>query len=300
MLQRIKNTTFFIQNRLGLSSAGSKFPVVHDDYIECGGTPTPAIGLVLGSGLGALADEIDVISTLDYDQIPNFPRSTVEGHRGRFIYGMLRGKRVIAMQGRIHYYEGYTMEEVVLPIRAMCCLGIKTLIVSNAAGGLSPLFSVGDIMVIEDHINLLPNPLIGANLSELGDRFPDMSAPYDRDLIALLHNVASAQGVSTLRQGCYLASSGPTYETPAEYRYFQTIGADAAGMSTTPEVIVARHQGVRVMGLSLITNIGISNSLHKNSGASAAGVGSHTDVMNVAAKATETMSLLVANFVAAL
>lgn len=222
--------------------------------VENGGLPAPEIGIVLGSGLGALADTIEPIGTLDYAEIPDFPRSTVAGHRGRFIYGRLGGRYVIAMEGRVHYYEGYPIQEVVLPVRAMCALGIETLIVSNAAGGLSPLFHAGDIMVIEDHINLLPNPLVGPNDETLGTRFPDMNGAYDPALRALAHSVAAEQGL-TLREGVYVGSTGPSYETAAEIRYLRTIGGDAVGMSTTPEVIVARHQGVRVLGFSLITNL---------------------------------------------
>lgn len=222
--------------------------------VENGGLPAPEIGIVLGSGLGALADTIEPIGTLDYTEIPDFPRSTVAGHRGRFIYGQLGGRYVIAMEGRVHYYEGYPIQEVVLPVRVMCALGIETLIVSNAAGGLSPLFHAGDIMVIEDHINLLPNPLVGPNDETLGTRFPDMNGAYDPALRALAHSVAAEQGL-TLREGVYVGSTGPSYETAAEIRYLRTIGGDAVGMSTTPEVIVARHQGVRVLGFSLITNL---------------------------------------------
>lgn len=255
MSERIRNTTCFIRSRLGI--APKRYftePLGAGGIVEGDGFPAPEIGIVLGSGLGQLADTIDVISALDYSEIPDFPRSTVTGHRGRFVYGKLGGKSVIAMEGRVHYYEGYPIQDVVLPVRAMCCLGIDTLIVSNAAGGLCPLFEVGDIMVIEDHINLIPNPLIGPNDPELGVRFPDMGEPYDRTLIRLAHAVAAAQG-TVLRQGVYVGGTGPSFETPAEVRYFRTIGGDAVGMSTTPEVIVARHQGVRVLGFSLITNV---------------------------------------------
>lgn len=252
MSERIKNTTCFIRSRLNIA-AERYWTDMPGGTVEGGGLPAPEAGIVLGSGLGALAAAIEVVGTLDYSEIPDFPRSTVAGHRGRFIYGKLGGRYVVAMEGRVHYYEGYSIQDVVLPVRAMCCLGIGTLIVSNAAGGLCPLFEVGDIMAIEDHINLIPNPLVGANAPELGVRFPDMGEPYDRELIALAHAVALAQGTN-LRQGVYVGSTGPSYETPAEVRYFRGIGGDAIGMSTTPEVIVARHQGVRVLGFSLITN----------------------------------------------
>lgn len=253
MSERIRNTTCFIRSRLNIAPR-RYFTDMPGGTVESGGLPAPEVGIVLGSGLGALADTIEVIGTLDYADIPDFPRSTVEGHKGRFIYGRLGGKYVIAMEGRVHYYEGYPVGEVVLPVRAMCCLGIGTLIVSNAAGGLCPLFETGDIMVIDDHINLIPNPLVGPNDPALGVRFPDMGEPYDRRLIALAHAAAMAQG-TVLRQGVYVGGTGPSYETPAEVRYFRGMGGDAVGMSTTPEVIVARHQGVRVLGVSLITNV---------------------------------------------
>lgn len=253
MSERIRNTTCFIRSKLNISPK-RYFTDMPGGTVEAGGLPAPEVGIVLGSGLGALADTIEVISTLDYSEIPDFPRSTVAGHKGRFIYGRLGGKYVIAMEGRVHYYEGYSIQDVVLPVRAMCCLGIDVLIVSNAAGGLCPLFEVGDIMVIEDQINLIPNPLVGPNDPELGVRFPDMGEPYDRAFIRLAHAVALAQG-TLLRQGVYVGGTGPSYETPAEVRYFRTIGGDAVGMSTTPEVIVARHQKVRVLGFSLITNV---------------------------------------------
>lgn len=253
MSERIKNTTCFIRSRLNILPR-RYFTDSSEGIVENGGRPAPEAGIVLGSGLGALAEAIDVIATLDYAEIPDFPISTVAGHRGRFIYGRLGRRYVIAMEGRVHYYEGYPIDEVVLPVRAMCCLGIDTLIVSNAAGGLCPLFGTGDVMVIDDHINLIPNPLVGPNAVELGVRFPDMGEAYDRKLIAAAHRIAAAQG-TVLRQGVYVGTSGPSFETPAEVRYFRRIGGDAIGMSTTPEVIVARHQGVRVLGFSLITNV---------------------------------------------
>ena len=214
----------------------------------------PSAGIVLGSGLGKLADEIENPITVAYRDLPGFPVSTAIGHKGNFIVGELGGRCVIAMQGRIHYYEGYGMNEVVLPIRVMILLGIRQLFVSNAAGGTTPDFKVGDLMIIRDHINLLPNPLIGPNMEEFGPRFPDMTRPYDPALIRLAKEEATQEGIS-LQEGVYVACSGPSYETPAEYRYFRTIGADAVGMSTTPEVIVARHAGVPVFGLSVITDV---------------------------------------------
>lgn len=214
----------------------------------------PITGIVLGSGLGKLADEIKNSVTVAYRDLPGFPVSTAIGHKGNFIVGELGGQCVIAMQGRIHYYEGYGMNEVVLPIRVMILLGIRQLIVSNAAGGTNPDFSVGDLMIIRDHINLLPNPLIGPNMEQFGPRFPDMTRPYDTALIRLAKEAAAQEGIA-LQEGVYVACSGPSYETQAEYRYFRTIGADAVGMSTTPEVIVARHAGLPVFGLSVITDV---------------------------------------------
>ena len=213
----------------------------------------PEIGIVLGSGLGKLADYIENSYTIPYKMIPGFPVSTAIGHKGNFIVGTLGGKRVIAMQGRIHYYEGYGMELVVLPIRAMMKVGIKTLFVSNAAGGVNFNLHVGDLMIIKDHINRLPNPLIGPNLDELGPRFPDMTRPYDPALIKLAKEIAAEKGFD-LKEGVYVGGTGPSYETPAEYKYFRLIGGDAVGMSTIPEVIAARHAGIPVFGMSVITN----------------------------------------------
>ena len=214
----------------------------------------PLAGIILGSGLGKLADEIEDPIVIPYKEIPGFSVSTAIGHKGNFIVGTLSGKCVIAMQGRIHYYEGYGMPQCVLPIRVMVLLGIKYLFVSNAAGGTNLAFHVGDLMIIKDHINLLPNPLIGPNLDEFGPRFPDMTRPYDPSLIKMAQKIAQKEGIS-LQRGVYVACTGPCYETPAEYRYFRGIGADAVGMSTTPEVIVARHSGIPVFGMSVITDV---------------------------------------------
>ena len=213
----------------------------------------PEIGIVLGSGLGKLADQIEHPLVVPYKDIPGFPVSTAIGHKGNFIVGELGGKCIIAMQGRIHYYEGYGMDLVVLPIRVMMTVGIKRLFVSNAAGGVSFDLHIGDLMIIKDHINLLPNPLIGPNMDHLGPRFPDMTRPYDPSLIALAKQVAADQGI-TLKEGVYVGGTGPSYETPAEYKYFRLIGGAAVGMSTVPEVIAARHAGVPVFGISVITN----------------------------------------------
>ena len=214
----------------------------------------PIVGIVLGSGLGKLADEIKDPLVVPYNELPGFPVSTAIGHKGNFIVGELGGKCVIAMQGRIHYYEGYRMDEVVLPIRVMIKIGIRHLFVSNAAGGTNLGFHVGDLMIIKDHINLIPNPLIGPNLEEFGPRFPDMTRPYEPGLIRQAEQIAEEEGIA-LHRGVYVAVTGPCYETPAEYRYFRNIGADAVGMSTVPEVIVARHSGIPVFGMSVITDV---------------------------------------------
>ena len=214
----------------------------------------PVIGIVLGSGLGKLADQIEDPLVIPYGEIPGFPVSTAIGHKGNFIVGTLAGKCVIAMQGRIHYYEGYGMNLVVLPIRVMIRIGIEYLFVSNAAGGTNLSFHVGDLMIIRDHINLLPNPLIGPNIDEFGPRFPDMTRPYEPGLIKKAEEIAAEEGIA-LQKGVYVGVTGPCYETPAEYRFFRNIGADAVGMSTVPEVIVARHAGVPVFGMSVITDV---------------------------------------------
>ena len=213
----------------------------------------PQLGIVLGSGLGKLADVIEDPLVIPYGSLPGFPVSTAVGHKGNFIVGTLGGKTVIAMQGRIHFYEGYGMDQVVLPIRVMIAAGIKTLFVSNAAGGTNLSFRVGDLMVIKDHINLLPNPLIGPNLDAFGPRFPDMTRPYEPKLIRLALHLAHGMDIQ-LQQGVYVGGTGPSYETPAEYKYYRSIGGDAVGMSTIPEVIVARHAGIPVFGISVITN----------------------------------------------
>ena len=213
----------------------------------------PFAGIVLGSGLGKLADKIENQIVIPYRDIPGFPVSTAVGHKGNFIAGDLGGKFVVAMQGRFHYYEGYSMELVTLPIRVMKVLGIQYLFVSNAAGGVNFDFKVGDLMVITDHISHLPNPLIGPNMDEFGPRFPDMTRPYDLKLRRMAFEIAAGLGYS-LKSGVYSASTGPTYETPAEYKYYRLVGADAVGMSTIPEVIVARHSDIPVFGMSVITN----------------------------------------------
>lgn len=213
----------------------------------------PVAGIILGSGLGKLGEKIENPVVIPYRTIQGFPVSTAIGHKGNFIAGELGGKFIIAMQGRFHYYEGYPMELITLPVRVMRTLGIDYLFVSNAAGGGNPDYEVGDLMIIKDHINMLPNPLIGPNFDDFGTRFPDMTCAYDLDLISRAEAIADDLGYN-LRKGVYFASSGPTYETPAEMRFFRLIGADAVGMSTIPEVIVARQCGIRVFGMSVITN----------------------------------------------
>ena len=255
------------------------------DYIKkMIGDRKPVAGIVLGSGLGKLADKIGNPIIVPYKDIPHFPASTAVGHKGNFIAGELGGKFVVAMQGRFHYYEGYTMEYVTLPIRVMKVLGIEHLFVSNAAGGVNFGFKIGDLMIIKDHINLLPNPLIGPNMEEFGPRFPDMTRPYSPQLIAAAKEIAAQEGIE-LKEGTYLASTGPTYETPAEYKYFRTIGADAVGMSTIPEVIVARHSSIPVFGISVITNEAHDDYApdYENDG---------DDVVRAANAAAEKMNLL--------
>ena len=217
----------------------------------------PETGIILGTGLGALAREVEVEHEIDYADIPHFPLSTVESHAGRLLLGRLGGKRVAVLQGRFHYYEGYTMQQVVLPVRVLKLLGIARLVVSNAAGGLNPDFALADLMLIDDHINLQPtNPLVGPNLDELGPRFPDMFAPYDADLLARAKAAALVLGqVATTRRGVYASLPGPMLETPAEYRYLRLIGADAVGMSTVPEVIAARQMSLPVLAISVITDL---------------------------------------------
>jgi purine-nucleoside phosphorylase len=224
------------------------------DYIQARTQIRPQIAVVLGSGLGALADDVQVDAVFPYEEIPDFPVSTVAGHAGQLVLGTLAGKKVVVMQGRFHYYEGYPMSLIIFPVRVMHALGVNSMIVTNAAGGLNPDFDPGDVMLITDHINTMgDNALIGPNEDEIGPRFPDMTHTYAPDLRALALNVAKREGVP-LRQGVYVATSGPTYETPAERRYLRVIGGDAVGMSTVPEVIVANHGGQRVLGISGITN----------------------------------------------
>ena len=239
MLAKIQETASFIRERMHTS---------------------PKTAIILGTGLGSLVNEITDKQELKYEDIPNFPLSTVEGHSGRLIFGKLGDKDIMAMQGRFHYYEGYSMKEVTFPVRVMREMGIKTLFVSNAAGGMSPDFEIGDLMIITDHINTFPEyPLRGKNI-DYGPRFPDMSEPYSRSLIAQAKDIAAEKSIRVV-EGVYVGVSGPTFETPAEYRYYRTIGGDAVGMSTVPEVIVAKHCGIRVFGMSVITDLGVEGKI---------------------------------------
>lgn len=223
---------------------------------------TPQVGIILGTGLGALAEEVEADVRIPYGEIPHFVQSTVKSHAGRFVCGKLAGKTVVAMEGRIHFYEGHSLQQITFPVRVMKALGCQVLIASNACGGMNPQFSKGDIMVIEDHINLMgDNPLIGKNDDRLGPRFPDMCWPYDRDLIALAQQVAVEEKIPC-HKGVFVAVSGPNLETRAEYRFLRAIGADVVGMSTVPEVIVAVHAGLRAMGFSVITDMCLPDALH--------------------------------------
>jgi purine-nucleoside phosphorylase len=258
------------------------------DFIRTQTRATPAIGIILGTGLGALADEIKKDISISYDKIPHFPVSTVESHAGRFLFGKLGGKDVVAMQGRFHYYEGYNLKQVTFPVRVMKELGVKMLIVSNAAGGLNPQFEIGDLVMITDHINFQGvNPLTGANDETLGPRFPDMYECYDRELRDLAEQTAIDEKVP-LRKGVYVGVTGPNLETGAEYRFLRIIGADLVGMSTVPEVIVARHQGTRVLGFSLATDMGLPDALEPCS---------HEKIIAAAAKAEPKLTRLVKKIV---
>ena len=249
----------------------------------------PEIGIILGTGLGGLVNEIDIAHSIDYKDIPNFPVSTVEGHSGKLIFGFLGEKKVIALQGRFHFYEGYTMNEVVFPVRVMKLMGIQTLIVSNACGGVNPSFEVGDIMIITDHINLFPtNPLIGPNIEELGPRFPDMSEAYSKNMIEMAEKIAAKNEIH-VQKGIYAGLTGPTLETPAEYAYTRAIGADAVGMSTVPEVIAARHMDIPCFGFSVITDLGVPGKIIEVT---------HEDVQKVAAKAEKKLTVIIKELLA--
>ena len=269
MLEKIKNTASYIRKKIDSE---------------------PEVGVILGTGLGGMVNDIDIQVTIDYTEIPDFPVSTVDGHHGRLIYGNLGGKKILAMQGRFHYYEGYEMEQVTYPVRVMKMLGIKNLSVSNASGGVNPDYEIGDLMILDDHINLLPNPLIGKNIDELGPRIVDMSEPYDRNLIARAEEIAREHNIK-VQKGCYVATSGPTLETPKEYQYFRIIGGDAVGMSTVPEVIVARHMEIPVFAVSIITDLGVPGKIEKIS---------HDDVQRAAEKVEPQMTALMEKLIATL
>ena len=268
MLKKIQETSNFLKNKTGF---------------------TPEYGIILGTGLGGLVNEIKAEHIIEYEEIPNFPVSTVKGHQGKLIFGELSGKKVIALQGRFHFYEGYSMQEVTFPIRVFKELGIRILILSNASGGLNPDFSVGDVMFIEDHINLMGNnPLIGPNDAALGPRFPDMSEPYDHSLREKAQGIADRLGIK-YRTGVYAAVTGPTFETPAEYKYVRIIGGDSVGMSTVPEVIVARQAGLPCLAFSVISDLGVEGKIVEIT---------HDDVIDAASIAEPRMTKIIKAFIA--
>lgn len=251
----------------------------------------PKVGIILGTGLGDLANQITDRQEIPYSEIPNFPISTVKGHSGKLLIGKLGGVDVLAMQGRFHFYEGYPMEKVTFPVRVMKFLGIETLFVSNAAGGMNPEFEIGELMIINDHINLFPeHPLRGKNYDELGPRFPDMHEVYDRKLIAKAFEIAAEHNIR-VKQGVYVGTQGPTFETPAEYKYFSIIGGDAVGMSTVPEAIVAHHMGMRVFGMSIITDLGVEGKIVEVS---------HEEVQEVGVKKQPLMALIMTELIKSL
>jgi purine-nucleoside phosphorylase len=243
----------------------------------------PEIGIILGTGLGGLVKEIEIETIIHYNEIPHFPLSTVEGHSGKLIFGKLGKKYVVAMQGRFHFYEGYNMQQVIYPVRVMKLLGIENLFLSNASGGVNPEFEIGELMIIEDHINFFgTNPLIGINDDNFGVRFPDMSEPYDKQLIASAEKIAS-QNQIRIKKGVYLGLTGPTFETPAEYRMVRILGADTVGMSTVPEVIAARHCSIPCFAISIITDLGVPGKIVEVT---------HEDVQKVAEKQEVKMTLI--------
>jgi purine-nucleoside phosphorylase len=258
-------------------------------YIQSQTKVNPSVGIILGTGLGGLVKEINIIDEIPYENIPNFPVSTVESHSGKLIFGELGGKHVVAMQGRFHYYEGYSLQQVTFPVRVMKLLGIEKLFVSNASGGVNPDFEIGEIMIMNDHINLFPgNPLIGKNIDEMGPRFPDMSDAYDEKMIELAVQIAKENNIR-VAVGCYAGMTGPTLETPSEYKYVRIIGADAVGMSTVPEVIVARHMEIPCFAISIITDLGVPGKIEKVS---------VQDVINVASKQEPKMTIIMKELIA--
>ena len=260
------------------------------DFLVSKGVTDPEAGIILGTGLGGLTSKISIIAEIDYKEIPGFPVSTVEGHAGKLIYGYFGGKKIVAMKGRFHYYEGYSTSQIAFPIRVMKYLGIKWLFLSNAAGGVNPDFRIGDIMIITDHISLIPNPLVGVNDDRIGTRFPDMSEAYDRSLIERASKIAERNNIRVCR-GVYLGTTGPTFETPAEYKYFRTIGADSVGMSTVSEVIVARHMGLPCFAVSIITDLGVEGKIEYTT---------HEIVQHEAEKAESRMTTIMTELISSL
>lgn len=243
----------------------------------------PEIGIILGSGLGGLVNEVSIEHSINYADLPNFPVSTVVGHPGKLIFGKLSGKDVVVMQGRFHFYEGYSMQEIIFPVRVMKFMGIKNLFISNAAGGVNPAFRIGDLMFIRDHINLMPNPLIGKNDESLGTRFPDMSEPYSKNLIRQAMRIADQNKIRA-HEGVYTGVTGPTFETVAEYKYIRAIGGDAVGMSTVPEVIAAVHMKLPCFAVSVITDLGGMDDLPPVT---------HEDVLKAAEEAESKLALII-------
>lgn len=259
------------------------------EYIQSQTDINPEVGIILGTGLGGLVNEIDIQDMIPYEEIPNFPVSTVEGHSGKLILGKLGGKPVVAMQGRFHYYEGYDMKQVTFPVRVMKFLGIKSLFVSNASGGVNPDFEIGDIMILTDHINFFPeHPLRGKNYKELGPRFPDMSHVYDEDLITKAEEIANKNGIK-VQKGVYAGLTGPTLETPAEYFMFHRLGADTVGMSTVPEIIVAKHMDIPCFAISIITDLGVEGKIVEVTA---------EDVIAVANKTEPKMTIIMRDLIA--
>jgi purine-nucleoside phosphorylase len=260
------------------------------EFLKSKGIVDPEAGVILGTGLGALTTKIENSLEIDYRDIPNFPVSTVEGHDGKLIFGNFGNKRIVAMKGRFHYYEGYSSEQIALPVRVLKYLGIRHLFLSNAAGGVNPTFQIGDIMIITDHINLMPNPLAGQNDDRIGVRFPDMSEAYDRSLIDKAVRIAGDKRIH-IQKGVYLGTPGPTFETLAEYKYFRKIGADSVGMSTVPEVIVARHMKLPCFAVSIITDLGIEGKIEYIT---------HEMVQNEAEKAEARMTTIMTELISSL
>lgn len=250
-------------------------------------TVKPKTAVILGSGLGNFAESMTLESRTAYKDIPDFPLSTVEGHKGELLFGTIGGKEIMCMQGRFHYYEGYSMQQVTFPVRVMKALGVELLVVTNASGAVNPTYNVGDIMLIKDHINLMPNPLIGRNDSRLGVRFPSMSNAYDKTIREQAAQAASQNGIP-LQEGVYVGTTGPSFETPAEYGFFRTIGGDTVGMSTVPEVIVAAHSGIKVLGMSVISNVFRPDEVKECT---------HEEVLEGVAKAGDKMSRIVKSLI---